>query len=327
LGTFTIIFNFSSTVESNVQYQFLAIGDGNIAFGDTIGTLQGFSLTVNTTTSSTESGILTDFLSFFIFGGSTANLNISITNQDDLGDFVILQISQTEFDNNDNLIITNDSSEWITAGFGDDFILASAGFDTYDGESGEDTLSYENFTDGVTIIDGRGLAGAARGHTLFDIENIIGTSDDDILQNGASNANLFGGAGNDRLSSGPNDVFLTGGTGNDVFFLGQRGDQTATITDFTIGEDQIDLSASSITDFSDIQPLLEQDFFNENNAILSLQTGSLREEFILENINAADLSASDFIFAIPVTESVVQTIIMTNYSVKMAMIFLQAGEA
>ena len=311
-GSFTAsnqTFTFTSTVEDRVVYQFLAIGDGSFAPSGTDGSLSDFSLSVNDTPRASDNGIVDAILSFFVFGiADTTNVDISISNQNDLGDFFILQISETEFDNNDNLIVTSNESELIAAGFGDDFILASEGFDTYDGEVGNDTVSYEDVSGSIAIIDGFGVSGAAQGHILDSIENIIGSAGDDILQNGNDDINLFGGAGNDRLSSGANDVFLTGGTGNDVFFLGQRGNQTATVTDFTIGEDQIDISASGISEFSELQPLIEQDFFDENNAIITIQTGSVREEFILENINADDLTANDFIFSVPVTDDQVLTI-------------------
>lgn len=121
------------------------------------------------------------------------------------------------------------------------------------------TYDYEH-TDGVSFI-GYGT----------QIENLLGSSFDDILTgNAAANIiqggkgndtldgksgadNLFGGTGNDVLMGGEgNDILtgglgkdtLTGGTGTDRFVFDSTlgGDNVDIITDFTVGEDLLLLS-------------------------------------------------------------------------------------
>ncbi len=73
-------------------------------------------------------------------------------------------------------------------------------------------------------------------------DTLTGTALDDNIFGGAGRDHLDGGAGNDRLSDGSGHDVLTGGPGQDVFIFRQDG-KTDTITDFTFGEDRIDLSA------------------------------------------------------------------------------------
>ena len=91
---------------------------------------------------------------------------------------------------------------------------------------------------------------------------------------------LFGGSGDDTLNGGAGNDWLVGGEGND------------TITDFTDGEDMIDLSAfSSISGFSDLT--ITQD--GDDTVIdLGAHGGG---EITLEDFTSTDLDATDFGFA------------------------------
>jgi len=102
----------------------------------------------------------------------------------------------------------------IQGGNGDDFIWGGIGNDTLKGDDGNDTLWGG---------DGNDM--------------LIGGDGDDILYGEAGNDIIQGGAGNDRM---------TGGAGNDIFRF--RADDIGTgavdtITDFTRGQDKIDISA------------------------------------------------------------------------------------
>ncbi|MDX8354570.1 calcium-binding protein [Cognatiyoonia sp. IB215182] len=70
---------------------------------------------------------------------------------------------------------------------------------------------------------------------------LAGTAGADILQGLAGNDVIEAGAGDDIIRDGAGSDMLSGGAGADVFILSQDG-ELDTITDFTVGEDSIDLS-------------------------------------------------------------------------------------
>lgn len=70
---------------------------------------------------------------------------------------------------------------------------------------------------------------------------LAGTADNDILLGGAQDDQISGGAGNDILRDGAGSDILTGGAGADLFIMTADGARDI-ITDFTIGEDRLDLS-------------------------------------------------------------------------------------
>jgi Ca2+-binding RTX toxin-like protein len=96
-----------------------------------------------------------------------------------------------------------------------------------------------------------------------------GLDSNDRLVGGAGNDTLIGGAGNDKLIGGTGNNTLTGGAGNDVFVLSSKLIQQLisgvdTITDFTVGQDQIQLSKlafkTSVTGTANSLVLAASDF-------------------------------------------------------------------
>jgi len=104
-----------------------------------------------------------------------------------------------------NDILTGDDNvNTINGGNGDDVIEGRGGADKLDGGAGtNDTVSYENSTDLVTVNLSLATAqvsrGDASGDTLTNFENIRGSGYDDTLTGNASANKLTGGAGNDTL--------------------------------------------------------------------------------------------------------------------------------
>jgi Ca2+-binding RTX toxin-like protein len=96
-------------------------------------------------------------------------------------------------------------------------------------EPGITQLRFDTGTAGVTVT--ATLAGGI----------LIGSAGNDILQGHDSDDLIDGGVGDDIFRDGSGTDTLTGGSGAVVFILGQDG-VVDTITDFTIGEDTIDLS-------------------------------------------------------------------------------------
>ncbi len=111
-----------------------------------------------------------------------------------------------------------------------------------EGGSGVDTVSYAGSNAAVNVnlaVTTAQVGGHAAGDTLFNIENIIGSSYSDTLK-GTSIANIInGGTGNDKM---------TGGSGADIFKFsavtdsGKAAGARDIITDFVKGTDKIDLA-------------------------------------------------------------------------------------
>jgi len=157
---------------------------------------------------------------------------------------------------------------------GSDFLDGGAGADVLDGSDGYDSANYGDATSGVSIdltADSSTWTGDAHGDTLISIESfdLTGFADvfrgddaDNTVISRAGDDQLFGGAGNDRLVAGTGNDMLSGGLGADAL-AGEQGSDTFkyfaveessgavvngvkqvdNITDFTQGEDKIDLSA------------------------------------------------------------------------------------
>ena len=164
-------------------------------------------------------------------------------------------------------------------------IFGRGGDDTIRGGGGSDILSGGDGDD--TIDGGEGhdfILGGAGDDTLS------GGAGADVLLGGAGADTLDGGADDDRLNGGTGDDALTGGTGDDTFVFDlNNGDDT--ITDFTTGDDRIDLREfTEISGFADLTITTDGD-----DVVINLGDhggGTIR----LQDVSASDLSADDFVF-------------------------------
>jgi Ca2+-binding RTX toxin-like protein len=166
-------------------------------------------------------------------------------------------------------IYGGDGNDTISGGDGMDFILGDGGDDTLNGDAGDDRLF------GGTGADR--LYGGAGNDSLSGEEDddlLDGSDGDDRLYGGAGKDILIGGNGNDWLVSGSGNDTLTGGVGNDVFAFdrtfGSIGYDantvgTATITDFTKGEDTIGVSSDLFGGFGYYGQLVASDFASVTN--------------------------------------------------------------
>jgi Ca2+-binding RTX toxin-like protein len=173
-----------------------------------------------------------------------------------------------------DLLFGNAGDDVLVGGSGDDSLWGGAGVDTLDGGDGFDYAGYGDATAGVGIdltADSSTWTGDAHGDTLISIEaydltvfNDVfhGADSDEKVVARAGDDQLFGGGGNDTLVGDEGNDILSGGVGADVLSGGQGADifkytaveessgavvngvlQIDDITDFTQGEDKIDLSA------------------------------------------------------------------------------------
>ena len=88
---------------------------------------------------------------------------------------------------------------------GDDTLFGGSGNDALDGGDGEDTAHYGNSNSGVTVnlLEGPGTGGTAEGDVLVNIENVMGSEQDDHLTGDQFANELHGGGGDDLLTAAP----------------------------------------------------------------------------------------------------------------------------
>jgi Ca2+-binding RTX toxin-like protein len=158
----------------------------------------------------------------------------------------------------------------LTGTSGPDLIDGGGGGDTMSGGAGDDTYVVDNAKD--VVVEGAGagvdtVRTSLASYTLpANVENLqltaakgqkaMGNGLDNILTSNHGSATLNGGGGDDILiSSGGKDV-LTGGPGHDVFQFAALPAAAAQITDFTQGEDVLDLRAL-LTGYAGPDPVLD----------------------------------------------------------------------
>ncbi|MCA0257005.1 MAG: cadherin domain-containing protein, partial [Proteobacteria bacterium] len=158
------------------------------------------------------------------YGYSNAAVNINLANGTASGGYAtgdVLTNIENVFGTSANDTITgNANANTIWGSTGNDTIEGLGGADTLDGGTGNDTVSYANSNAGVTVDLGLTTAqfsgGDASGDILSGFENIIGSSQADVLIGDANANRLTGGAGDDLLIGLGGADQLIGGDGIDT---------------------------------------------------------------------------------------------------------------
>jgi Ca2+-binding RTX toxin-like protein len=122
----------------------------------------------------------------------------------------------------------NTSDNVITGGAGDDTLTGGDGNDTLDGAGGSDTASYRSAVSAVTAslaIAGPQATGGAGVDTLASIENLTGSSFNDVLTGDGSANTLDGRDGSDQLDGGAGADTMIGGEGDDTYRVDNAGDR------------------------------------------------------------------------------------------------------
>lgn len=109
----------------------------------------------------------------------------------------------------------------------DNTLIGGGGGDIIYGGGGRDTISYADSNGGVTVNLGQhfGQRHDAQNDLLFEIEDIIGSSFNDVLTGDCDDNRLMGGDGNDTLDGGTGDDILCGGQGDDTYVVDRAGDE------------------------------------------------------------------------------------------------------
>ena len=228
-----------------------------------------------------------------------------------------------------DLLMGGEGDDTLIGGAGEDMLIGGEGADTLTGGDDADTFVFgedngaDTITDFDTANDKIHLTSFSETITWSQLSGKIGTVTDesntvtgvqiDLSDWGGGTVTLEGVTSisdltadhfvldqivgsdgvDDELQGGTSDDTMTGGTGSDTFvFSGDHGDDT--ITDFTDGEDTIDLSAfTDITEFSDLVGKITQSGSNTEIDLSSFEGGGM---ITLENFTHTDLAADDFAF-------------------------------
>jgi VCBS repeat-containing protein len=163
-------------------------------------------------------------------------------------------------DGNDRLN-GNAGNDILNGGAGNDTLDGGTGNDIMRGGTGDDTYAVDSASDIVTEIasEGTDTVNSSITYTLAaNVENLTltgsgaingtGNAQDNVITGNSGNNQLMSGAGNDVITGGFGADTLTGGIGNDTFsYLATTdspgGSSVDVITDFTKGQDKIDLAA------------------------------------------------------------------------------------
>ena len=100
-------------------------------------------------------------------------------------------------------IIGDSDNNSISAGDGADTITGGLGSNTIDGEAGIDVITYENMTSGITVnLDLNSASGTGIADSITGVENVIGSSLEDLIIGDTANNSISGGDGNDTVGGG-----------------------------------------------------------------------------------------------------------------------------
>ncbi|XWK86427.1 MAG: hypothetical protein U7127_19695 [Phormidium sp.] len=126
-----------------------------------------------------------------------------------------------------DILIGNSADNHIQAGAGNDLIISSKGDDIYEGQDGIDAISFRRDIDGVYVELKEGYAkdGFEGLDTISQIENVVGSENDDEIYADDNANTITGGRGDDIINGrGNNDLIF--GEGDQDLIYGEAGEDT-----------------------------------------------------------------------------------------------------
>ncbi len=172
----------------------------------------------------------------------------------------------------------------MDGGAGDDVMSAAGGNDTVRGDEGNDDMRAGNGDDKVYGGDGDDLMRGGNGN-----DKVRGNLGDDRIYGNNGNDKLYGGAGEDSLIGGKDNDKMWGGDDADTFmFKGSDLDGMNRIHDFEVGSDKIQIGNG--VEMGDLT-MKDKDYG------VKIMWGDGDAGVRLDDVMAADLSASDFLFS------------------------------
>lgn len=182
-------------------------------------------------------------------------------------------------------------NDTLIGGDGHDTLLGGGGADLLQGNAGLDTVSYDDATARVIVnlLNNSANAGQAAGDILYNIENLIGSNYNDVLDGSNAANHIRGGAGNDRISGRQGEDTLEGGAGADTIVF-QAQDDITHVVGFQNDIDTIQASGFGATTYSQFQQYATQ---YADRVVFDLGSG---DRLIVYGETISSLS-NDFIFA------------------------------
>ncbi|NSY36944.1 calcium-binding protein [Leisingera sp. ANG59] len=191
---------------------------------------------------------------------------------------------------------------------GNDVLIGEDGSDRLEGGAGLDQLNGGNGLDSLFGGDDSDILSGHSGDDLLDggrgQDKLIGGTGSDNMKGGNGNDRLIGGGGNDTMSGGTGSDTMNGGNGRDVL-IGHKGDDLLTgggradtfvfhkghgndtITDFTAGQDHIQIGRGA-------SRLGQLDFEQQGDDVL---VSFANVTILVEDITVAQLQDADnFLF-------------------------------
>jgi Ca2+-binding RTX toxin-like protein len=149
----------------------------------------------------------------------------------------------------------------LSGGSGDDTLVGDAGADLIDGGTGNDTTSYLGSAAGVTVDLASGVAqvsaGDASGDRLIGIENLTGSTFDDILTGTSGDNVLYGDEGGDTLIGNGGVDTLFGELGDDILRLdASQFSLAGVIANGGAGSDRVEITGAGSGTFAQLVGVL-----------------------------------------------------------------------
>jgi Ca2+-binding RTX toxin-like protein len=244
---YTNVYGHSASTETR-NYYLDQLSTGVLTRAEVLVAISETATDGQVTRSAVHNGVSNNAVSYAqASSGVTANLASPDKNTGDAaGDTYLPSISA---------LIGSRFADSLTGGTGNDVLIGGGGADALDGGAGNDTASYMASTSGVTasLTTPSLNTGTAAGDTYTSIENLTGSSFDDILSGNSTSNVLDGGTGIDTAdySKASSAVFIRNDGGTGAWGADAAGDFLVSIERLIGGAYNDELQCGNGNDFLD----------------------------------------------------------------------------
>lgn len=122
----------------------------------------------------------------------------------------------------EDVLVGGEGADSLNGGDDDDVLVGGAGNDVMDGGDGVDWVFFNtNAPNGVDVDLAKEVQWTKQGSdTIRNVENILGSSQDDDLRGDDASNEIWGGGGDDTLVGAGGEDTLKGGHGDDMIYVG-----------------------------------------------------------------------------------------------------------